>query len=166
MARFITGHKRGEFMFTLPNQDEDLLVKETVTFYMPGNIRAFFEVTYKYFNIPEHKQLLVDTGKAEKEKQNLKRIASLKSDKITDEEAMLAFIEEQFEDETEDCDLEILRESIVDLIGIKDAKGNDIAYTEEVLEQIVKYKQPRIALIDMFNTIHSDEGRKRAKRKN
>lgn len=153
-------------MFTLPKEDQNLEVKETVTFYMPGSMKAELYVTYKYFDIPSFKQLLEDTGKSEQEKKRLKALAHLKSKETSDEEAMLMLIDDQFENDTEDCDLEILKESVVNIEGIKDENGKDMPYTESVLERICNYKQPRIALIERFNRIHSDEGRKRAKRGN
>lgn len=153
-------------MFEIPEEGEDLIVKETVSFTMPNKKKQDMYVSYIYFDMPSHKQLLKETGKLEKEESRLRTLAKLKGNEATDEEALLILLEDQFEEDTEDCDFEMLKKGIKDIDGIKDAKGNDIPYTEKLLERILKLKQPRIALIEKFNEIHSDEGRKRAKRKN
>lgn len=153
-------------MFEIPEEGEELIVKETVSFTMPNKKKQDMYVSYIYFDMPSHKQLLKETGKLEKEENRLRTLAKLKGNEATDEEALLILLEDQFEEDTEDCDFEMLKKSIKDIDGIKDTKGNDIPYTEKLLERILKLKQPRIALIEKFNEIHSDEGRKRAKRKN
>lgn len=153
-------------MFTLPEENEDLIVEADVGFVMPNKVKANFIVSFKYFDIPSHKQLLDDTGKTEQEKRRLKLYTKLRNAEDKSEEEMVELLDEQFDSELDDCDLELLKEAIINIEGIKDPKGKVIEYNEEVLERILRLKQPRIALLEKFTEIHTDEGRKRARRKN
>ena len=152
-------------MFTLPEEDEQLTTTEKVYFFMPTGDKGELSVTFNFYDEKSYRQLVEDSGKREVEKKSLK-ISSKLSQKDVPEDELLAAIEEQMDLDLYESDLAILEEAIVDVVGLYDKKGKPIQYSKELLPRVIKFKQPRIALMDSFVSIHSEDGRKKAKRKN
>jgi len=62
-----------------------------------------------------------------------------------------------------DLDDEYLHEDVINLKGIKDAEGNDIEFSSEVLDQVLQDRSARQALIEVWVELNSDN---QVKRKN
>jgi len=62
-----------------------------------------------------------------------------------------------------DLDDEYLHEDVLNIKGIKDAEGNDIEFSSEVLDQVLQDRAARQALLDVWVELNSDN---QVKRKN
>ena len=72
----------------------------------------------------------------------------------------------EIQESTDIDDLDLMKETLTNISGVLDEEGNEIEFSDELIEGVLNNVHAKQAIMETFFTLHTKQGRKEARRKN